>query len=103
VSDFGIHSNPTARKEHRCEWCGQKILKGEKHFQFVGKWQGEFQNWRMHLECEHVRCIECDYDDGFTPFENDRPEKEFSESEESTPVDRTYKADTHLSDPPSTT
>jgi hypothetical protein len=42
---------PKANKEHKCIWCGEGILKGEVHYQFKGKWEGEWQNWRMHKEC----------------------------------------------------
>ncbi len=44
MSDFGDTNWPTARKQHRCIWCGEGILKGEKHAHFAGKWEGEFQN-----------------------------------------------------------
>ena len=59
------------RKEYRCEWCGEKILCGEKHAHFVGKWEGEFQNWRMHDEC-HVASTCEDLQDGFSPYEYKR-------------------------------
>ena len=45
-------SYPKARKEYDCEWCPEKILKGEKHFARTYKFCGDFQNGRMHLECE---------------------------------------------------
>lgn len=73
ISDFGETTNLTARKEHKCEWCGDKIAKGELHCQFKGKWRGEFQNWRMHGDC-YVYASECEsLQDGFEPFENERP------------------------------
>lgn len=80
MSDFGVSMTPVARREHRCEWCGQKILVGEKHFKFSGVWEGEFQNWRMHTECEEARSKEDEYGDGFSPFENDRPIKVSAEA-----------------------
>ncbi len=46
MSDFGEVATVTGRKEHQCEWCHGIIPKGEKHPQFKGKWQGEWQNWR---------------------------------------------------------
>jgi hypothetical protein len=45
--------HPKARKEHWCDWCGEKILKGEKHLSRAYKFQGEFMTGRMHLECEN--------------------------------------------------
>ena len=45
-------SEPKARKEHRCEWCNEKICVGEKHFQRTYVFEGDFNNGRMHLECK---------------------------------------------------
>lgn len=44
-------SDPTARREYRCIWCGEKIPKGEKHHQQVGTVYGDFQDNRYHAEC----------------------------------------------------
>lgn len=52
MSDFGEGKIVSARKAYTCEWCANPIPVGERHFQFIGKWQGEFQNWRMHPDCE---------------------------------------------------
>jgi len=73
MSEFDNMSYPVGRKAYRCEWCGQSILTGEKHVHYVGKWDGEFQNWRMHLECYNESSKDRDALDGFTPFENERP------------------------------
>jgi len=43
--------DPVAKKEHRCIWCGETILKGEKHHQQVGRFDGELQDGRYHNEC----------------------------------------------------
>jgi hypothetical protein len=74
MSDFGRSSHPKARKDHRCEWCGQSIPRGEVHYLFVGVWEGEWQNWRMHEECSKYANLNNEFIDGFTPFENERPE-----------------------------
>jgi hypothetical protein len=67
---------PIAQKEYRCEWCGEKILKGDLHAKYVGKWQGDFQFYRMHDECVGaLQDMDSNDDDGFTPFENERPRK----------------------------
>jgi hypothetical protein len=76
MSEFGSPTYPVARKEYRCEWCGEKIPRGQRHLKFTGMWEGDFQNWRMHLECDDARSQEDYSGDGFTPFENDRPEIE---------------------------
>jgi hypothetical protein len=62
---------PVARKQYRCEWCGEPIKIGEKHPQFVGKWEDEFQSWRMHSECYEATSRD-DLSEGFTPYEHDR-------------------------------
>lgn len=60
MSDFGEGSTVRARKEHTCGWCHDPIVVGEYHFRFVGKWQGEFQDWRMHSDCEDAHQNETD-------------------------------------------
>lgn len=62
-------SNPKARKDYSCEWCAEKIIKGEKHFQRTYIFDGDFNNGRMHLECESAMYeIPRDYlEDGWTP------------------------------------
>lgn len=52
MSDFGEGRTVRARKEFTCGWCHDSIKVGEGHFRFTGKWQGEFQDWRMHSDCE---------------------------------------------------
>jgi hypothetical protein len=48
---FVTTTNPVARKEYTCIWCGQKILKGEKHRKVDGVFDGDFQSDRFHPEC----------------------------------------------------
>lgn len=72
MTDFGDTTHPVAAKEHRCEWCGETILKGERHAHYVGKWDGEFQNWRMHGEC-YEDSEQCEINEGFMPYEHARP------------------------------
>ena len=45
-------AHPVARKDYRCEWCAQTISKGEKHLHRVYRFEGDFNDGRMHLECE---------------------------------------------------
>lgn len=51
TQNFGSESHPVAEKSHRCIWCVERIAPGTKHFKYVGIWQGDWQNWRMHNEC----------------------------------------------------
>jgi hypothetical protein len=71
MSDFNNFTTPKARHEHRCEYCGQSIPKGEKHSKFSGVFEGEFQNWRMHSECYDA--WQDSGDEYFEPFRHDRP------------------------------
>jgi hypothetical protein len=72
MSDFQNHRTPKARKEHKCEWCGEPIPKGEVHYQFTGIWQGDWQNWRMHDGCHEIASLNNELDDGFYPYEHER-------------------------------
>ena len=40
------------KKEYRCEWCPEPILKSEKHLSRRYVLEGECRTGRMHLECE---------------------------------------------------
>lgn len=75
MSDFGNLKHPKAVKDYRCEWCGEPILKGEIHSQYTGVWEGDWQNWRMHQECYDIGARYGEIQEGFNPFENERPEK----------------------------
>lgn len=75
MSDFGEMVHPIARKQYRCEYCLGPIPIGEKHNQFKGMWQGEWQNWRMHDECYESYNKYCDMDEGFMPGEGEVPNR----------------------------
>lgn len=47
-------TKPVARKEYRCIWCPEKILKGEKHLHERSKYDGRFQDHRWHPECREA-------------------------------------------------
>lgn len=43
-----------ARKEHRCDWCGQKIEKGEKYeYSFIVD-GGDNWTFKNHLSCREL-------------------------------------------------
>lgn len=65
MSDFGDLTHPVARRSHLCEWCERTIEKGQRHCQYRGKWQGEWQNWRMHEDCYTDYWDGDSYDTGF--------------------------------------
>ena len=75
MSDFGTSFTPVARKDHRCAWCGHEIVAGMKYYRYTGMFEGEFQNWAMHLECEEAYRLDDPYNDGFSMYDNERPTK----------------------------
>ena len=76
MSDFGQTVEHAGRKDHRCEWCGENIPKGEIFAHFKGMWEGDFQNWRMHLECYSASSSSDYLTDGFTPYQYQRGQAE---------------------------
>lgn len=69
-------SFPVARKQHRCIWCGQHILIGEKHRHEISRYD-ELQDFRWHLECNADAAER--FAIGYTEFEAysaERPTKE---------------------------
>jgi hypothetical protein len=55
-----LHStptHPTARKEHRCTYCGGPVPAGEKYTQQTGFFDGAPYRNRYHSEC-YVTCRE---------------------------------------------
>jgi hypothetical protein len=59
------------RNEYSCVWCGEKILKKEKHVSRVYKFDGDFHSDRLHLECEDAlgQFTFDELSDGFTEGE----------------------------------
>ncbi len=59
----------SARKEHKCYWCSEKINRGESYTIWKSAGDGEIWSFKIHPECEtayhnaptHVR--ECIYED----------------------------------------
>lgn len=63
----------TARKAHRCIWCGQDIKPGDTYRYQSGVFEGGMQSNHWHPECivrarEDLPYIE----DGFDPYVNER-------------------------------
>lgn len=47
-------SYPTARKEHRCMYCGGTIKVGEKYERHTYKYDNQICDLVCHLECQEV-------------------------------------------------
>lgn len=54
-----------ARKEHQCDWCRQKINKGEKYNYQTFIFDGDFCQWHSHLTCHRVVSAIWDYCDPY--------------------------------------
>ena len=39
--------NVIARKQHKCDWCGKPISKGEEYERQKYKYDGEFYEWHI--------------------------------------------------------
>lgn len=65
IPDFYSHSDPVARKAHKCCECGVAIDKGEKHFFVTGKWGGGIQRYRQHILCMNACVYARDYLNGY--------------------------------------
>lgn len=67
-------SQPVARVNHICDWCGEEILKGEKYNYWTGIFYNEFQANKMHLECHSAYCSQenGEWADGYIPHEHKR-------------------------------
>jgi len=65
---------PTAKKEHKCIWCGESILINELHAKDVGVYECDFQSNRYHIECynaSHTYFKESG-ENCFEPYDNKR-------------------------------
>jgi len=41
----------TARKSHKCMWCGELIPKGERYYCSTNKDEDTLYQWKNHLHC----------------------------------------------------
>ena len=70
-----VPTNPKARKEHRCIYCGGPIPIGEKHVHQTGFYDGAPYRNRYHAECYDDCANECHYYNEweFMPYSADYP------------------------------
>jgi hypothetical protein len=77
MSDFSFPTQElTARKQHKCTWCGQPIMKGERYWRWCSISEGTYATTsKMHPECREAcqkDAREFGQDDGYMPYENQR-------------------------------
>jgi len=56
---FGKRKVVKARKDHVCNWCGEKIRKGEHYVYMSMKISGEFQIEKNHEDCDKAMNEQC--------------------------------------------
>lgn len=44
----------TANKEHRCDFCCEKIRQGEKYITSTHKYDGQVYDWKTHIHCNNI-------------------------------------------------
>jgi hypothetical protein len=66
MSKYDSEAEPykaTWRTKWKCIWCHESIPKGEEHWRYSGYWEGDKQNWGMHLDCFKVFQVRAADDD----------------------------------------
>jgi hypothetical protein len=73
----------TARKRHRCDWCGTFIESGEVYSFWTGIFDGQFNDSKVHMECDAALRRDKDYDpeDGLPEFGSVKRGMTLAESE----------------------
>lgn len=59
--EFSTYREPTARKTHICDLCGNEIAIGEKYTRFSGSDGGYMFDTKLHLFCNEVIRQYCKY------------------------------------------
>lgn len=67
-------TTPRAVKQHKCIWCGEPILVGERYVRERSNYDGHMQNFAWHRECKRASAEHFRYEEEFEPHENPRPD-----------------------------
>lgn len=70
-------SQPKARKDHKCTWCGKLIPKGTIYNYSSGVFDGSFCTSHLHDEClkaqqKSYNRREISFDEGYEPYAQKR-------------------------------
>lgn len=69
-TSLGNPETPIARKEHTCNFCNQKIQKGEKYNRHGLVYDGAAYSWKSHIHCDelasHFKMYDDCWDEGLT-------------------------------------
>ena len=74
MSDGELRSNQVrCRKDHRCDWCGEIINKGDLAQSRAGIHFGEFYSGHQHPECHKAMFVgDLDGENGYGLYEQKR-------------------------------
>lgn len=61
----------TARKDHKCSYCGEAINKGDTYQYQDGNWDGQWFKSKMHHECFADMCESGDGE--YSVYGHERP------------------------------
>lgn len=53
MSDFYVATQRKARKDHICDLCATKILKGQEYINAAGMYEGDFFSHKLHMLCDN--------------------------------------------------
>ena len=56
----------SARKKHKCNFCGRTIGKSESYVSYAGMWEGEFLNYAHCARCDEVYSSLLDWDGSYS-------------------------------------
>ena len=64
---------PIAKKRHRCIWCGEPILTGDKYLREKSVFDGHMQNHAWHPECDEDSKDYFRHENEFSAYSAERP------------------------------
>lgn len=62
----------TAKKNHRCTYCGDPIISGDKYYSWVSIDDGKFFRSKMHPECVDGLDVDYEGENTYHPYYNER-------------------------------
>jgi hypothetical protein len=73
-TEIGSDDIHMARKAHRCTWCGEHILVGEKYLRRRGICEDGPSTVKHHMECEEAAAADWkEWGECYSMFEQQRP------------------------------
>ncbi len=54
METLSYHKDIKAKKDHSCNFCGDKISQGESYIKSTHKHDGEIYDWKTHKHCSEL-------------------------------------------------